>query len=239
MFAPLLALALSFTAPTAEAGVYVNVSVPGITVAVNPWSPHWTPAPRAGYRWVAGHWEGRSWVPGYWVPTYSRAGYVWVPGYWDHMNWVEGYWRPASYAGYVWVEPAWYGGVYYAGGWVVRSAYRPGVPVYAYHAGHVRHERAENRHEQMAWGADERHENVVRHEAAEERAENRHEHYQETGGHPSSQGHAYAETGHQQAATSSSRDRSSAAQRTTGQGDEPAARAPAERGQAAGSRSRP
>ena len=127
MFASLLVMLASLAVNPAQAGVHVSVSVPGVSIVVNPWDPGYRPAPRAGYHWVDGYWAGPNWVPGYWQPAYARAGYLWVPGYWNGHSYIDGYWRPSVRAGYVWVGGSYYGGRWYDGGWVVHSAYRPGV----------------------------------------------------------------------------------------------------------------
>jgi hypothetical protein len=75
------------------------------TIGVGPWSPKYVPAPRAGFRWVAGYYVRGIWWPGYWEPVASpKPGMVWVPGHWQGEHYVEGYWRDANRAGMVWIE---------------------------------------------------------------------------------------------------------------------------------------
>jgi len=79
--AALLAL---FIALPAFAGHPAYRPVRGATVVVHvdPWSPTWRPAPRAGYVWVDGYWDYDVWVPGYWETVKRR---VHVPGYWEKV----------------------------------------------------------------------------------------------------------------------------------------------------------
>jgi hypothetical protein len=89
------------------------------------WRPT-TPAPRYGYVWANGGWDGGAYVDGYWRPE-SRSGWEWVEGYYlEDGTWVWGYWRPttAGPRGYVW-EPGFFDGESYVDGFW-RPEFRPG-----------------------------------------------------------------------------------------------------------------
>lgn len=118
MFTALPLLAALFSAPANAHGVVVTVGVPGVHVEVNPWAPHYRPAPRAGWTWIAGHYDRfGAWAPGRWIPAYTRAGYGWVDGYWNGHVWVDGYWRAASRPGFAWVDGYYSHGRWVAGCW--------------------------------------------------------------------------------------------------------------------------
>lgn len=113
---PLLAL---LAAAPADAGVHVNVSVPGVNIVFDPWSPAYVPPPRAGWEWHPGYWDmWGTWHPGYWTPNEVRPGWIWVSGYWVGPRWVEGYWRPVSRPGYYWHDGYYAHGAWVPGSWV-------------------------------------------------------------------------------------------------------------------------
>src|SRR4029453_12700601 len=100
------ALAVTLAPASADAGVAISVSVPGIAVVAGPPAhvPMAVPSLRPSHRhvWVPAHWtwrgaRGYEWAPGYWViPPVHTVG--WVPGYWatgarGHV-WVDGHWGP-------------------------------------------------------------------------------------------------------------------------------------------------
>lgn len=139
MRAFLLAFSLLFAAAPAMASVTIVHHSPGYTVQhvvhVDPWSPAWRPAPRAGYYWVDGQWlADGSWAPGYWQPVSMRAGYNWVPGYWTGTHYLDGFWRPVSRAGYVWNGGYYHGGNWVTGGWTTAS-----TRTVSYHTAHRSH----------------------------------------------------------------------------------------------------
>lgn len=152
-------------ASPAHAGVTVHVGFPGLHVAINPWAPAYRPAPRAGYTWVAGHYDRYgAFVPGRWVPTHARAGYAWVDGYWNGAVWVDGYWRPVARVGYTWVDGYYRNGLYVAGYWSAPAAHAAAVRAAEVHRANAVHaavveDRIEDRH--------------AAHEVAEARAEAR------------------------------------------------------------------
>jgi hypothetical protein len=76
------------------------------TIGVGPWSPRYVPAPRSGYRWVAGLYVRGRWSPGYWVPIAAAPtpGGIWVHGHWEGDHYVEGYWSHPDRSGETWVE---------------------------------------------------------------------------------------------------------------------------------------
>jgi hypothetical protein len=76
------------------------------TIGVGAWSPTYVPAPRAGFRWVAGFYRHGIWSPGYWVPLSAAPapGMVWINGHWDGDRYVDGYWGRPEEAGDVWIE---------------------------------------------------------------------------------------------------------------------------------------
>ena len=76
------------------------------TIGIGPWSPAYRPAPRVGFRWVAGYYVRGVWWPGYWAPVAPAPipGMVWVPGHWEGDAYVDGYWRDANRAGMTWIE---------------------------------------------------------------------------------------------------------------------------------------
>jgi hypothetical protein len=88
-----LAATLGFAAvPSQAVTVYVHEAPPPLRVET-------VPAPRAGYQWVAGHWDYRDnryvWVEGTWMP--ERVGYRYEGPTWVQRdgNWYyrEGEWR--------------------------------------------------------------------------------------------------------------------------------------------------
>jgi hypothetical protein len=65
------------------------------------------PCPGPGSVWVAGHpGHGGRWVPGHCehVGPAPRTGWVYVSGYWNGLVWVSGFWRPSVRVGYTWVD---------------------------------------------------------------------------------------------------------------------------------------
>lgn len=143
-----LALLATFSAP-ALASVHVEVAVPGIVVAVNPWSPVYVPASRPGWVWVPGYYDSwGGWHTGYWRPAASRVGYTWIDGYWNGAYWVDGYWRHSP--GYVYRPPAAYHGH------VRHVAAAPAPRVHHRTADRVedRHDRAEDRYDKREDRAD-------------------------------------------------------------------------------------
>jgi hypothetical protein len=92
--AAMLALAFGLQAPSAQAGVAVDIDIappaPRVIVA---------PPPRAGFVWAPGYWNwnGRShvWHDGYWVR--ERRGYHCVPDAWvsrgPHYHYQRGHWE--------------------------------------------------------------------------------------------------------------------------------------------------
>jgi hypothetical protein len=87
----------------AQSGNYVETSnVTYVRVAPPPPRREWTPRPRPGYVWAAGHWEwqGRDyqWVPGVWIA--ERPGYDYVVANWarrDGRWYLEpGRWSPRA-----------------------------------------------------------------------------------------------------------------------------------------------
>lgn len=116
------------------------------------WNPgYWRPvrsAPRAGYAYVPGWWDGDIYIEGYyrrqarrdgswrWIDgqyanngQYSRGhwepqnsapeGYVWEPGFYDGETYVDGFWRPQFRNGFTWLS-AYYDedGIFHAGYWL-------------------------------------------------------------------------------------------------------------------------
>jgi hypothetical protein len=80
--------------------VRVVVKPPAVTVRVERCSG-------AGSVWVAGHpGPGGPWVAGHCqrVGPAPRSGWVYVSGYWNGLVWVSGFWRPSARVGYTWVE---------------------------------------------------------------------------------------------------------------------------------------
>lgn len=147
-----LALLAGLVSTPAEAGVYVSIGIPAVHVAVDPWSPAYVPAPRAGYTWAAGYYDGIGvWHPGHWVPVHARAGYAWVAGYWVGAVYHDGYWRPAARSGYAWVD-----GYYSHGRW---------IDGYWRHAAYVRHEVHEHRTESSRYYHSNHHEPSESHHA--------------------------------------------------------------------------
>jgi hypothetical protein len=153
MLSALLFAAL-LTSP-ADAGVVVRVGVPGVRVEINPWGPYYRPAARAGFVWIAGHYErDGDFIPGRWVPSYTRAGYAWVDGYWNGRVWVDGYWRAAARPGY-----AWFDGYYAHGRWVAGYWGAPRVVHYVpAHSRYVAHVASAEHREQEHHEARESHE---------------------------------------------------------------------------------
>jgi hypothetical protein len=82
-----LAAGAAQAAPAVVAG---TAYAPHTTVQYAPPAPihEATPAPRAGYDWVAGHYEWRNgqyaWTPGYWIA--ARAGQTWEEARWVRDN---------------------------------------------------------------------------------------------------------------------------------------------------------
>lgn len=76
------------------------------TIGIGPRSPAYVPAPRVGFRWMAGHYVRGVWWPGYWEPIAPppTPGMVWVPGHWDGDAYVDGYWRDGRRAGMTWID---------------------------------------------------------------------------------------------------------------------------------------
>lgn len=138
-------------ASPAHAGVTVHVGIPGLHVEINPWAPSYRPAPRAGFTWIAGHYDRHgAFVPGRWVPTHARAGYTFVDGYWNGAVWVDGYWRPAARVGYSWVDGYYAHGRYVSGHWAAAAAHVAAVHrAAAVHAAVVQ-DRIEDHHQAAA-----------------------------------------------------------------------------------------
>lgn len=90
----------SQAAPAVVAG---TAYAPHVTVQYAPPAPIYeaTPAPRAGYDWVAGHYEWRNgqyaWTPGYWIA--ERPGQTWEEARWIRDS--NGQW---SMVGGRWVD---------------------------------------------------------------------------------------------------------------------------------------
>lgn len=139
MLFPIIAILAGLTSSPAEAGVHVDVTVPGVHIVFDPWSPAYVPAPRPGYVWIPGFFDAwGSWHPGHWRPVEVRPGYVWVDGYWVGPQYIEGYWRPTYRAGYSWIDGYYYRGTWYPGRWATPSEY-------ARHRAYDARDRAEDR----------------------------------------------------------------------------------------------
>lgn len=87
---------------------------------------HWQPtqAPRAGYTWEAGFWDGETWVEGFWRPE-RRTNYSWVTSYYDEDSVFHGgYWMPQQEEpGNTWV-PGWFdGNTWVPGYWESTDSY--------------------------------------------------------------------------------------------------------------------
>lgn len=58
---------------------------------------YWRPASREGYVWVSARYTADgTYEAGYWEPAAPRPGYVWIPGWFDGEKWVPGYWVPEA-----------------------------------------------------------------------------------------------------------------------------------------------
>ena len=94
---------------------------PGLTVALRiaPWVIGYRPAPRAGYVWIAGYWQGPRYVPGHWQPIAPppQPDYVWVDGHWEEDTYVDGYWRVDKVDGILWIDGEYENGTYVEGHW--------------------------------------------------------------------------------------------------------------------------
>jgi hypothetical protein len=83
------------------------------------------PAPRAGWTYVSGYWNGRVWVSGFWRPG-VRVGYTWVEGHVsDNEEYVAGYWEPVDDGpeGMMWRPGYFDGSDWVPGGWVPTESY--------------------------------------------------------------------------------------------------------------------
>jgi hypothetical protein len=102
------------------------------TIGIGPWSPTYVPAPRAGFRWIAGFYRHGVWSPGYWVPLAAAPapGMIWINGHWEGDRYVDGYWGRPEDAGDVWIEGHYDDdGTWIEGRWVDQrdsDAYRQG-----------------------------------------------------------------------------------------------------------------
>ncbi len=83
------------------------------------------PAPRSGWTYVSGYWNGRIWVTGFWRPS-VRVGFTWVGAHVnDQDEYVAGYWEPEGQSpeGMMW-RPGYFDGTdWVAGGWVPVETY--------------------------------------------------------------------------------------------------------------------
>lgn len=83
------------------------------------------PAPRSGWTYVSGYWNGRLWVSGFWRPA-GRVGFTWVEAHVnDREEYVAGYWEPegSSPEGMMWRPGYFDGRAWIAGGWVPTETY--------------------------------------------------------------------------------------------------------------------
>jgi hypothetical protein len=84
------------------------------------------PAPRSGWLYVSGYWNGRIWVTGFWRPS-ARVGYAWVDAHvTDSDDYVAGYWEPEGDGpeGMMWRHGYFDGSDWVAGGWVPTESYQ-------------------------------------------------------------------------------------------------------------------
>jgi len=115
-----LAPGVAFARPRPARGPVHHVYGPGpaVVVRVNPWVVGYSPGPRPGWIWVAGHYDPRHvWIPGFWTPAAPRAGWLWVPGYWSGPDYVEGSWREEARSGWSWVDGYYEGQSWVEGHW--------------------------------------------------------------------------------------------------------------------------
>jgi len=94
MILSIVVMAVSFTASTASAQIYVTVRPP-IPVIVRPAPP--SPV----HVWIGEEWEERGgqyvYVGGHWAAP-PRRGAIWIPGHWRREGrrgerWIRGHWR--------------------------------------------------------------------------------------------------------------------------------------------------
>jgi len=82
-------------------------------------------APRAGWSYVSGYWDGRVLVSGFWRPQ-VRVGFSWVDSHVnDQQEYITGYWEPegASPDDMMWRSGYFDGSDWVAGGWVPTESY--------------------------------------------------------------------------------------------------------------------
>ncbi len=82
-------------------------------------------APRAGWTYVSGYWNGRAYVSGFWRPQ-LRVGFTWVdPHVNDQQEYITGYWEPEGAApdGMMWRSGYFDGTDWISGGWVPTESY--------------------------------------------------------------------------------------------------------------------
>ena len=83
------------------------------------------PAPREGWVYVSGYWNGRLWVTGFWRPS-IRVGFHWVDAQVNERDeYVAGYWEPDGPApeGMIWRPGYWDGARWVEPGWVPSESY--------------------------------------------------------------------------------------------------------------------
>jgi hypothetical protein len=90
-----------------------------VALRIAPWVIGYRPAPRAGYVWVGGYWQGPRYVPGHWQPLAPppQSHYVWVDGHWEGDAYIDGYWRVEAVDGILWVDGEYEEGSYVEGHW--------------------------------------------------------------------------------------------------------------------------